>query len=552
MTYLDPAPARAPQAVAAITSCFGLVGNPSSVHAAGRRVRRVVEDAREGIAAALGAAPSEVLLTGGGTESDNLAVKGLFWARRAADDRRTRIVAGPLEHSAVRNALEWLAGEQGAVIDYVPVAADGVVTPDALRNALSTAPDTVALVTVMWGNNEVGSISPIRELAEVAHEYDVPFHTDAVQAVGQIPVSFAESGADALSLTGHKFGGPLGVGALLLRRGTPLTPLAHGGGHEHGLRAGTLDASGAAGLAAALKAAVTDVSAQAQATARLRDELVNLVRDAVPDVVLNGPDLDGPRLPGNASLSFPGCSGEELLLLLDQCDIACSAGSACSAGVLRPSGPARAWSQRGACCRHIALHPGAHDHDGGHRSGGCGHRWGRGAVPGGDSSHVHPADDGGRVMRVLAAMSGGVDSAVAAARAIDAGHDVTGVHLALSSAPAEFRTGSRGCCSVEDSHDARRAADVLGIPFYIWDLAEKFRQDVIEDFVAEYAAGRTPNPCLRCNEKIKFAAVLDRAIALGYDAVCTGHSPRSSTGLAAASCTGRLTRTRISPMSWVC
>ncbi|WP_033214825.1 cysteine desulfurase family protein [Kitasatospora phosalacinea] len=339
MAYLDHAATTPmlPESVAAMTAQFGVVGNASSLHAAGRRARRVVEESRESLGESLGARPSEIVLTGGGTESDNLAVKGLYWARRDAEPARRRVLSSPIEHHAVLDAVHWLAEHEGAEVEYLPVDGLGRVHPEALREAIERAPETVALVTVMWANNEVGTIQPIRELAAVAAEFDVPMHSDAVQALGQVPVSFADSGLTALTVTGHKVGGPYGVGALLLARSAKPVPLLHGGGQERDVRSGTLDAPGAAGFAVAAALAVERQPGYAGAVGALRDELLAAVRAAAPDAVLNGdPGADG-RLPANAHFSFPGCEGDALLMLLDAAGVECSTGSACSAGVPQPS-----------------------------------------------------------------------------------------------------------------------------------------------------------------------------------------------------------------------
>jgi cysteine desulfurase len=335
VAYLDHAASTPmlPEAIAAVTAAMASTGNPSSLHAAGRRARRLVEESRETLAQAVGARPSEVVLTGGGTESDNLAVKGMFFARRAADRRRTRILASAVEHHAVLDAVEWLVAHEGAQVTWLPVDHVGRVHPAVLADALD---DDVALVSVMWVNNEVGTVQPVAALAEVAHEYGVPLHTDAVQAVGQLPLDFGASGADAMTVTGHKFGGPLGAGALLLGRDVACTPLLHGGGQERDVRSGTVDVPGVAGLAAAAVVAVERQPETAQRVGELRDRLVAGVRAAVPDAVLNG-DPGAGRLPGNAHFSFPGCEGDSLLLLLDARGVEVSTGSACSAGVARPS-----------------------------------------------------------------------------------------------------------------------------------------------------------------------------------------------------------------------
>ena len=336
--YLDHAATTPmlPVAVEAMATVFGTVGNASSLHGSGRAARRRVEEARESIAASLGARPSEVLFTSGGTESDNLAVKGIYWARRDADPCRTRIFASRVEHHAVIDAVEWLERHEGATVTWLPVDADGVVRPATLRAALALHADDAALVTVMWANNEVGAIQPIVELAAIAREFDVPMHSDAVQAVGQVPIDFGSSGLAAMSITAHKFGGPQGVGALLLGRQVACTPLQHGGGHERDVRSGTSDTAGVTGLAAALRVATGDIAARVARLRELRDYLIDGIERIEPDAVLNGPAGDG-RLAANAHFTFPGCEGDSLLMLLDAAGIECSTGSACTAGVARPS-----------------------------------------------------------------------------------------------------------------------------------------------------------------------------------------------------------------------
>jgi cysteine desulfurase len=337
MAYLDHAATTPmlPEALEAYAATARELGNASSLHAPGRNARRRVEESRERIAAALGARPSEVVFTSGGTESDNLAVKGIFWARSSADPARTRIIASAVEHHAVLDSVEWLARAEGAVVTWLPVDRLGRVEVDALREALAAYGDEVAFVTTMWANNEVGTVQPVGELAEICAGHGVPMHTDAIQAVGQVPVDFAGSGAGALTVTGHKLGGPIGVGALVLGRDVECTPLLHGGGQERDVRSGTLDVPGIVAFASAVEAAVKGRAEYAARVGEVRDALIAGVRQAVPVAVLNGDPVD--RLPGNAHFSFPGCEGDALLLLLDAQGIACSTGSACSAGVAQPS-----------------------------------------------------------------------------------------------------------------------------------------------------------------------------------------------------------------------
>jgi cysteine desulfurase len=332
MPYLDHAATTPvlPEAIAAVGAALGELGNASSLHGSGRRARRQVEESREQLAASLGARPSEVVFTSGGTESDNLALKGLFWA-----SGRPGVAVSAIEHHAVLDSAEWLATHEDAAVTWLPVTADGHLDLDFYADLLATRGDELAVVSVQWANNEVGTVQPIAELATLAARSGVPFHTDAVQAVGQVPVDFAATGAAALTLTGHKLGGPIGVGALLLGRDVPCTPLLHGGGQERDVRSGTLDTPGVAAFAVAVETAVKNQQEYAVRVAALRDELVAGVRAAVQDAIFNGDPSD--RLPGNAHFSFPGGEGDALLMLLDAAGVACSTGSACSAGVAQPS-----------------------------------------------------------------------------------------------------------------------------------------------------------------------------------------------------------------------
>ncbi len=242
-----------------------------------------------------------------------------------------------VEHHAVLDSVRWLCDTDGAVADWLCVDSIGAVRPEVLRAALEPDPRSAAVVSVMWANNEVGTVHAVAELAAVAREFGVPFHTDAVQAAAQLPVDFSSSGADALTVTGHKLGGPVGAGALIIGRGLAPVPVLHGGGQERDIRSGTLDAPAIRAFAVA---AVTSARRRADEMGRvaaLRDDLIRQVLAAVPDAVLNGPPPGPDRLPGNAHFSFPGCEGDALLLLLDARGIACSTGSACTAGVAEPS-----------------------------------------------------------------------------------------------------------------------------------------------------------------------------------------------------------------------
>jgi len=338
VAYLDHAattPAY-PEVIAAIAAQLARSGNASSLHGSGRAARKVVEESRETIAAALNSRPSEVVFTSGGTESNNLALKGFAWARRAEDPRRVRVVTSAVEHHATLDPLHWLAAAEGFEVELIDVDRDGVLDTDALHEAIAHDPASVAVVSIMWANNEVGTLQPIERVVELCAPHGIPVHTDAVQALGQVPLDFAASGVDAMTVTGHKIGGPFGVGALLLKRDADLVPLLHGGGQEREVRSGTIDSPAIAGFAVAAELAVKGQAERALSLASLRDRLIEGIVSVVPEAQLNGrPGED--RLPGNAHLSFPGCEGDSLLMLLDAQRIECSTGSACSAGVPQAS-----------------------------------------------------------------------------------------------------------------------------------------------------------------------------------------------------------------------
>ncbi len=312
-----------------------LVGNPSSLHDSGRRVRRIVEEARESIAADLYTRPSAVIFTSGGTEADNLAVKGLFWLGEAAG--RNGVIASSIEHHAVLDPVTWLAEHESAKVMWAPVDSLGRVELGPIQEALAAG--DVALCTVMWANNEVGTVQPVHELAAMCKSFGVPFHTDAVQVLGQLHMDVSELGATAVTISGHKVGGPFGVGALILDPDVKPIPVLHGGGHEREIRSGTLDAAGISAFAVAVHESVMNQVSLASRVRVLRNELVMRVLDAVPGAHLNGdPDLHGNgRLPANAHFTFDGCEGDALLLLLDAAGVDCSTGSACTAGIPEPS-----------------------------------------------------------------------------------------------------------------------------------------------------------------------------------------------------------------------
>ncbi len=340
--YLDHAATTpmSPAVLAAYVDALGQTGNPSSLHSAGRAARRLVEESREQIAAAVGAVPSEVIFTAGGTEADNLAIKGAYWARNATDVHRRRILVSAVEHHAVLDPAFWMAAHAGAELVLVPVDESGRVDLGALREEFEAHGDQIAVCSVMWANNEVGTVQPVRDIAALGRRVGVPVHSDAVQAVASEQVDFAASGLGAMSLTAHKLGGPVGVGALVARRDFDVATLISGGGQERGVRSGTVDAAAVRAFAVALTETVERRRTEAARLAALRDELIAGVRQLVPAAVLRGPDPVGDpagRLATNVHFTFAGCEGDSLLYVLDSAGVCASTGSACQAGVPQAS-----------------------------------------------------------------------------------------------------------------------------------------------------------------------------------------------------------------------
>lgn len=335
--YLDHAattPLR-PEVLAVYTEELQKLGNPSSVHGFGQNSRRTLEESRERLAEAIGCHRSEVIFTSGGTESDNLAIKGLFWAQQNRDPKRKVIISSGTEHHAVIDPIEWLAKHEGADVVWAPVNFDGVVDVEWLAGFLAERGDEVALISLMWANNEVGVLHPIVSVVELASTHQIPVHSDAVAAFGHVPVNFAQSGLAAMSISGHKIGAPIGIGALIVSRATVVESIIHGGGQERGFRSGTMNAPAAAAFAVAAELAVGELEAESARLSALRQRLVEGVKAVAPEATLTGGDVD--RVPGNAHFTFPGCSGDSLLYLLDASGICVSTGSACQAGVTSAS-----------------------------------------------------------------------------------------------------------------------------------------------------------------------------------------------------------------------
>ena len=311
-----------PAAFKAISSQMQVLGNPSSLHTHGRSTRKSVEDAREVIAKQVNCLPSEVIFTASGTEANNIALKGLYWQGRAQG--KNVVVISAIEHHAILDPAQWLKDHEGAELITVDVTADGVIDLVALKNVIEQRGSEIAVISVMHANNETGTLQPVSEVVAMAGL--IPVHTDAVQSFKKTPLSFSQLGVYAMTLSAHKVGGPLGIGALILKRAVEIPALLHGGGQEREIRSGTLNAPSIVAFAAAAQ----DEYPSTQ-VAQLRDQFIDRVKELFPDVIINGNNVD--RLPGIVNVTFPGTQSDTLLLLLDKANVSASTGSACSAGV---------------------------------------------------------------------------------------------------------------------------------------------------------------------------------------------------------------------------
>jgi tRNA (5-methylaminomethyl-2-thiouridylate)-methyltransferase len=523
--YLDhnaTTPVRREVADAMASALRGELANASSVHARGRATRAAVEAARREVAALMGVGADEIVFTSGGTEGNNLAVRGLTRAA-ARPGARPHVVSSPLEHPSILGALEALKGE-GVDVTLVAVDDAGAVTPEALAAALR--PETV-LVTLAAANHELGNVFDLAALAAVARAGGALFHTDAVQAVGWRALDLVAAGVDAATISAHKLGGPQGVGAIFVRRGLDLPPLVAGGHQEHERRAGTENVPGIVGFGVAARLLRGVRPQRATHVERLRDRLEARL-EQIPGARVHG--ARARRLPGTLNVAFADTPGHLVAIGLDLEGVCVSTGAACTSGSLAPS----------AVLLALGLSP---------RAAGEAVRFSLGPdtteaeidrvaalVPSivsrvrGETSEAPPRAR----TRVVVAMSGGVDSSTAAALLVEQGYDVVGATLKLYDASGTSASVGGRCCGPRDIADARATADALGFPHYIIDETAAFRAAVIDEFVAEHRIGRTPNPCVRCNEKLKFGPLLDFAAAIGAEALATGHYARLLPGAAGA------------------
>ncbi len=324
-----------PAAIAALTQSATHLGNASSLHSAGRKARKDLEQAREELAKIADCAPSEIIFTASGTEANNLAIKGFYW--RGKKTGKNVIITSSFEHHAVIDPIHWLQEHEGAVVIEIPVSENGFINEAKYQEALTKYAGKIALISIMHSNNEIGTIQPIQRLAQIAGE--IPFHTDSVQSFLKTKFSFKDLAVTSATISAHKVGGPLGVAALILKRGVDLEPILHGGGQERDLRSGTFNAPGIIAFAAAAKFYQENFAKRTTRVRQLKQLLITKVLEQIPDAHLNGDksNSDDLSLPGIANITFPGTESDGMLLLLDAEGIACSTGSACSAGVQQPS-----------------------------------------------------------------------------------------------------------------------------------------------------------------------------------------------------------------------
>ena len=520
MIYMDNAATTRllPEVLAEMMPCFTEeYGNASAIYSLGSKAKKTVALGRRRIAAVIGAQPEEIFFTSGGSESDNWAIR--FGASLG---NKGHVITTKIEHHAVLNTCKELE-RQGHAVTYLDVDEMGRVTPEQVARAIR--PDTV-LISVMFANNEVGTIQPIARIGELARERGILFHVDAVQAFGHVPIDVNEMKIDLLSASAHKLHGPKGIGILYARRDLRLTPMIFGGSQERNRRAGTENVAGIAGFGKAAELAAAKMDAQRESVGALSKYFKERLENEIPDCMINAKEAE--CLPGHVSVCVPPVEGETVLVRLDMRGICASSGSACTIGSSEPS--------------HVLLAMGRSEAEA------------KGSLRFTLSEEntkeevdevvnalkeivtdirrmmgyqVKPRQMAGNGKKVVVGMSGGVDSSVAAMLLKNQGYEVIGVTMQIWEDENSCQVQENGgCCGASAVEDARRVAQALDIPYYVMDFKDVFRKEVICPFVEEYLQGRTPNPCILCNRKVKWEALLQRSLELGADYVATGHYAR--------------------------
>ena len=510
-------------------------GNASAVYSLGSKAKKALFLSRRRVAGVIGAQPEEIYFTSGGSESDNWALQLAAAARKG---EKGHIITSGIEHHAVLNACKSME-KQGYSVTYLKVDEQGRISLKQLTDAIR--PDTF-LISVMFANNVVGTMEPIREIGEIARERGILFHTDAVQAFGHVPIDVEELKIDLLSASAHKLGGPKGVGMLYVRQGIPMSSMIKGGTQERNMRAGTENIPGIVGFGKAAELACAGMPERMSKIGTLSQYMKKRLSQEIPDCVVNG---EGAQcLPGHVSVCIPPVEGESVLVQLDMKGICASSGSACTIGSNEPSHVLLAMGRteqeaKGSlrftlseentkeevdetvdCLKKIVENI----------RGMMGYRVKK-------EKQASPADEKGgfrsteiiphKREKVVVGMSGGVDSSVAAMLLLEQDYDVVGVTMQIWQDENSCRLPENGgCCGLSAVEDARKVAQTLGIPYYVMNFKDIFQKEVITPFIEEYLHGRTPNPCILCNRRVKWEALLHRSLEIGADYIATGHYAR--------------------------